>query len=151
MDCSTPGLPVHHQLPELIQTHVYWVGDAIQPSHPLLSPSPPAFNLSQHRGLFQWISPLHQVTQWQVNLLMLFFQEAPIDHLSALLHTASDPCFSCLLSLFSTLASGHEPMSPISVYIRTQSWPQWPSRAKSTSAIRAAQKYMSNQAPGSPK
>ena len=48
MDCSTPGLPVHHQLPELAQTHVHRVGDAIQPSHPLSSPSPPAFSLSQH-------------------------------------------------------------------------------------------------------
>ena len=61
MDCSTPGLPVHHQLPELAQTHVYWVGDAIQPSHPLSSPSPPAFSLSQDEGLFQWVSSLHQV------------------------------------------------------------------------------------------
>ena len=51
-DCSTPGFPVHHQLPEFTQTHVYWVGDAIQPSHPQLSPSPPAFNLSQHQGFF---------------------------------------------------------------------------------------------------
>ena len=51
MDCSTPGFPVHHQLLELAQTHVHWVSDAIQPSHPLLSPSPPAFNLSQHQGL----------------------------------------------------------------------------------------------------
>ena len=50
MDCSTPGLTVHHQLPEFTQTHVHWVSDAIQPSHPLLSPSPPAFNLSQHQG-----------------------------------------------------------------------------------------------------
>ena len=53
MDCSTPGFPVHHQHPELAQTHVHRVGDAIQPSHPLSPPSPPAFNLSQHRGLFQ--------------------------------------------------------------------------------------------------
>ena len=52
MDWSTPGFPVHHQLPELTQTHVHQVGDAIQPSHPLSSPSPPAFNLSQHQGLF---------------------------------------------------------------------------------------------------
>ena len=52
MDCSTPGLPVYHQLPEFTQTHVHPVGDAIQPSHPLSSPSPPAFNLSQHQGLF---------------------------------------------------------------------------------------------------
>ena len=51
MDCSTPGLPVHHQLPELTRSHVHQVGDAIQPSHPLSSPSPPAFNLSQHQGL----------------------------------------------------------------------------------------------------
>ena len=63
MDCSTPGFPVHHQLPELAQTHVHWVGDAIQPSHPLLSPSPPAFSLSQHQGLFQWVSSSHQVTK----------------------------------------------------------------------------------------
>ena len=53
MDCSTPGFPVHHQLPEFSQTHVHQVGDAIQPSYPLSSPSPPAFNLSQHQGLFQ--------------------------------------------------------------------------------------------------
>ena len=52
MDWSTPGLPVHHQLPEFTKTHVHWVGDAIQPSHPLSSPSPPALNLSQHQGLF---------------------------------------------------------------------------------------------------
>ena len=56
MDCSTPSFPVHHRLPEFIQTHVHQVGDAIQPSHPLLSSSPPAFNLSQHQGLFKWVS-----------------------------------------------------------------------------------------------
>ena len=56
MDCSTPGLPVHHQLPEFAQTHVHWVGDAIQPSHPLSFPSPSTFNLSQHQGLFKWVS-----------------------------------------------------------------------------------------------
>ena len=61
MDCSTPGLPVHHQLLDLTQTHVHWVSDAIQPSHPLLSPSPPAFNLSQHQGLFKWVDSSHQV------------------------------------------------------------------------------------------
>ena len=53
MDCSTPGLPVHHQLPESTQTHVHGVGDAIQPSHPLSSPSPPAPNPYQHQGLFK--------------------------------------------------------------------------------------------------
>ena len=61
IDCSTPGLPVHCQFPEFTKTHVHWVGDAIQLSHPLLSPSPPAFNLSQHQGLFKWVSPSHQV------------------------------------------------------------------------------------------
>ena len=62
IDCSTPGLPVHHQLPEFTQTHVHWVCDAIQPSHPLLSPSP-AFNLSQHQGLFKWVSSSQQVAK----------------------------------------------------------------------------------------
>ena len=62
-DCSTPGLPVHHQLLEFTQTQVHWVGDTIQPSHPLSSPSPPAFNLSWHQRLFKWISSLHQVAK----------------------------------------------------------------------------------------
>ena len=62
-DCSMPGLPVHHQLPEFTQTHVHWVGDTIQPYHPLPSPSPPAFNLFQHQGLFQWVSSSHQVAK----------------------------------------------------------------------------------------
>ena len=57
------GLPVHHQLLEFTQTHVHWVGDAIQPSHPLSSPSSPAFNLSQHHGLFKWVSSSHQVAR----------------------------------------------------------------------------------------
>ena len=61
MNHSTPGLPVHHQLPESTQTHVHWVGDTIQLSHPLSSPSPPALNLSQHQGLFKWVSSSHQV------------------------------------------------------------------------------------------
>ena len=63
MNLSTPGLPVHHQFPELTQTHVHWIGDAIPPSHPLSSPSPPAFNLSQHQGLFKWVSSSHQVAK----------------------------------------------------------------------------------------
>ena len=63
MECSTPGLPVHRQLPEFTQTHVHWVGYAIQPSHPLSSPSPPALNLSQHQGLFKWVSSSHQVAK----------------------------------------------------------------------------------------
>ena len=63
MGCSTPGFLVHHQLPEFTQTHVHWVSDTIQSSHPPSSPSPSAFSLSQHQGLFQWVSSLHQVTK----------------------------------------------------------------------------------------
>ena len=63
MNHSMPGPTVHHQLPGSTQTHVQWVGHAIQPSHPLLSPSPPALNPSQHQGLFQWVSSLHQVAK----------------------------------------------------------------------------------------
>ena len=64
MDCSMSGFPVHHQLPELLQTHVYWVGDVIQPSHPLSSPSLPAFNLSQHQGLFKWVLHIRWPVYW---------------------------------------------------------------------------------------
>ena len=74
MDCSVPGFPVPHHLPELAQTLVYQVGDAIQPSHPLLSPFPPTFNLSQHQGLSQGVSSLYHVakvsssiTSWQTD------------------------------------------------------------------------------------
>ena len=63
MDCSTPGFPVHHQLLELVQSHVHQVSDPIQPSHSLSSLSPLAFNLSQHQGLFQWVSSSHQVAK----------------------------------------------------------------------------------------
>ena len=63
IDCCTPGFPVLHHLPELAQTHVHWVGDAIQPPHPVSSPSPPAFYISQHQGLFQWVGSLHQVAK----------------------------------------------------------------------------------------
>ena len=63
VDCRTPSFPVHHQLPELTQTHAHQVSHAIQSPHPLSSPSPPAFNLSQHQGLFQWVSSLHQVAR----------------------------------------------------------------------------------------
>ena len=63
MDCSTPGFPVHHQLPELAQIRVHWIGDAIQPSHPLLSPSP-AFSLCQHQGLFLWVLRIRWPNYW---------------------------------------------------------------------------------------
>ena len=75
MDCSTPGLPVQCQLLEFTQTYVHWVGDAIQPSHPLLSPSPPAFTLSHHQGLFRWVSSLHHVAKvLEFQLQHQFFQ-----------------------------------------------------------------------------
>jgi len=63
MNHSAPGLPVHHQFPEFTQIHVHWVGDAIQSSHPLSSPSPPGLNLSQHQGLYKWVSSTHQVAK----------------------------------------------------------------------------------------
>ena len=74
MDCSTPGLPVYHQLPEFTQTHIHWVGDVIQPSHPLSSPSPPAPNRSQPQGLFQWVNSSHEVAKvLEFQLLASFF------------------------------------------------------------------------------
>ena len=82
MNRSTPGLPVHHQLPESIQTNVHWVGDAIQPSHPLSSPSPPALNLSQHQCLSKWVSSSHQVAKvLEFQLLHQSFQWTPRTHL----------------------------------------------------------------------
>ena len=78
MDCSMPGFPVHHHLLELAQTHVHRVGDAIQPFHPLSSPSPPALNLSQHQGLFQWVSFSHQVAKGlEFQLQHQSFQRTP--------------------------------------------------------------------------
>ena len=75
MDYSTPGLPVHHQLPEFTQAHVHRDSDTIQLSHPLPSPSPPAFNLSQHQGLFQWVNFLHEVAKGlEFQLQYQFFQ-----------------------------------------------------------------------------
>ena len=75
MDCSRPGLPAHHELPEFTQTRVNWVGDAIQPSHPLSSPSPPAFSLSQHQGLFKWVNSSHQVAKvLEIQLQHQYFQ-----------------------------------------------------------------------------
>ena len=78
MNWSTPGLPVHHQLLEFTQTHVHWVGDAIQPSHPLSSPSPPAPNFSQHQSLFQWVNSSHEVAKyWSFSLSISPSKEHP--------------------------------------------------------------------------
>ena len=76
MDYRTPGFPVHHQFLEFTQTHVHWVGDVIQPSHPLSSPSPPIFNHSQHQGLFKWVGSSHQVAKiLEFQLQHQFFQD----------------------------------------------------------------------------
>ena len=86
MDCSMPGFPVHHQLPEPAQTHVHRVGDAIQPSHPLSSPFPPAFNLSHHQNLFQWVSSSHQVAK----ILLFSFGISPSREYSGLISFRTD-------------------------------------------------------------
>ena len=86
MDFSTPGLPVHHQLPEFTQTHVHWIGDATQPSHPLSSPSSSTFNLSQHQGLLKWVSSSHQVGK----LLEFQLQFSPFNKYSGLISFTMD-------------------------------------------------------------
>ena len=80
MECSTSSFPILHYLPEFAQTHVHWVCDAIQPFHPQLSPSPPSLNFSQHQGLFQWVSSLHQVAK--VLKLQLQHQFSSVQSLS---------------------------------------------------------------------
>ena len=101
MDYSTPSFPVHHQLPEFTQTHVHWVGDAIQPSHPLSSPSPPALNLSQHQGLFKWVSSSHQVAK----VLELQLSISPSNEYSGLISFRMD--WLDLLPVQGTLKSWH--------------------------------------------
>ena len=102
MDCSMPGLPVHHQLPELAQTQVHQAGDAIQPSHPVLSPSPPAFNLFQHQGLFQGQS-----------IRSFSFSISPTNEYSELVSFRID-CFD-LLVVQGTLKSLHNYNSKASI------------------------------------
>ena len=79
MNYSTPGLPVHHQLPEFTQTHIHWASDAIQPSHPLSSPSPPAPNPSQHQSLYQWVNSSHEVAKVLEFQLASFFPKKSQD------------------------------------------------------------------------
>ena len=82
MNCSTPGLPVHHKLPESTETHTHRVSDAIQPSHPLSSPSPPAPNPSKHQGLFQWVNSSHEVAKvLELQLQHQSFQWTPRTYL----------------------------------------------------------------------
>ena len=99
MDCSTPGFPVLHHLPEFPQTHVHWVGDAIQPSHPLSPRSPPALNLSQHWGLFQWAGSSYQVAK----LLKLQFSISPYNEYWGLISFRMD--WFDLLAVQGTLRS----------------------------------------------
>ena len=99
MDCSMSGFPVHHQLPELTQTHVHQVSDAIQPSHPLSSPSPPTFSHSQHHGLFEWVSSSHQV----VEVLELQLQHQSFNEYSGLISFRMD--WFDLLAVQGTLKS----------------------------------------------
>ena len=99
MDCSTPGFPVHQQLPEVTQTRVHWVTDVIQPPNPLWSPSPPTFNLSQHQSLFKWISSSHQVAKvWSFS-----FNNSPFNEYSGLISFRMD--WLDLLAIQGTLKS----------------------------------------------
>ena len=102
MDCSTPGFPVHHQLLEFTQTHVPRVVDAIQPSHPLSSPFPPTFNLSQHQGLFQWVSSSHGVAkvlelQLQHQLFQWIFRADFIDWIDWFVYLTVEGILTSLL------------------------------------------------------
>ena len=110
MNCSTPGLPVHHQLPEFTQTHVYGVSDAIQPSHLLSSLSLPAPNPSQHQGLFQWVNSLQRVAKrwpkyWSFMFSISLSNEHPrlisfrMDWLDLLAVILQSPAFDSILSL----------------------------------------------------
>ena len=113
MDCIMPGFPVHHQLLELVQTPFHQVCDAIQQSHPLSSPSPPAFNLSQHQGLFQWVSSSHQVatepyTHCQIheqNIEINFLQQNINSGISAMWAMSVCTIISHLLSSFLAVTS----------------------------------------------
>ena len=136
MNHSKPGLTVYHQLPEFTQTHVHWVNDAIQPFHPLLSPSPPAFNLSQHQGLFKWVSSSHQVAkklefqiqqqsyQWTLRtdlLKMDWLDLLAVQGLSRVFYntTVQKHQFLVLSFLYSpTLTSIHD-------YWKNHSFPRW--------------------------
>ena len=118
LDCSTSGFPLHHQLPELTQPYIHWVSDAIQPSHPLLSPSPPAFSLSQHQGLFQWVSSSYQVpVYWSVS-----FSISPSKEYSGLIFFRTD-WLDLLAVQGSLLAARHSQESSLPPQFRSiSSW-----------------------------
>ena len=107
MNCSTPGLPVHHQLPEFTQTHIHRVSDAIQPSHPPSSPSPPAPNPSQHQSLFQWVNYSHEVAKvLEFQLQHHFLQRNPRADPTPYLKSINSSVLSLLHS--PTLTSIHD-------------------------------------------
>ena len=95
MDCCTPGFPVLHSLSEFAQTHVHWVGDTIQPSHPVSSPSPPAFSLSQHKGLFQWVGSSHHAASSFNHLL---FMNSVIHFFTHFFHSATQLLANSLIN-----------------------------------------------------
>ena len=119
MNCSTPGLPVRHKLPEFTQTHAHWVSDAIQPSHPLSSPSPPAPNPSKHQGLFRCVNSSHEVAivlefqlqhqsfQWKPRTDLLAVQET----LKSLLQHNSSKASIFQHSAFFTVQLSHPYMT----------------------------------------
>ena len=118
MDCSMPGFSVLHYLLEFTQIHVYWVGDAIQPSHPLLPSSPPALSLSQHQGLFQWVGCLHQVPKyWSFS-----FSISPSNEYSGLISFGND--WFDFLAVQGTLKSSPAPqfksISSSVLYVKSQ-------------------------------
>ena len=102
MDCSMPGFPVHHQLPEFTQTHIYQVDDAIQPPHPPSSPSPPTFNLSQHQGLFKWVTS-SQWVRWSKDWSFSFSISPSSEYYSGLISLRMD--WLDLLAVQGTLKS----------------------------------------------
>ena len=103
MDCSTSGFPVHHKLLEFTQTHVHWVTNIIQPSHPLLSHSPPTFNHSQHQDLFKWVCSSHQVAKVSATWWSFSFNISPSNEYSGLISFKMD--WLDLLTVQGTLKS----------------------------------------------
>ena len=128
MDCSMPGLPVHHQLPEFTQTHVHWVANAVQPSHLLLPSSPPAFNLSQHQGLFKWVSSLHQMAK----VLEFHFSISPSNEYSRLISLLP---FNLYFILWQIL---------LFIYIQHEGWHEiWKPPGRDAAAAAAAKSLQS--------
>ena len=123
MECSTPGLPVHHQLPEFKQTYISWVSDAIQSSHPLSSPPPLTFDLSQHQVLFRWVSSSHQVAkilefqlqrqsfQWTPRTDLLYWLDAVQGTLKSLLQHHSSKASILQCSAFFIVQLSHAYMT----------------------------------------